>query len=243
MPRPNWSELSDMPIDHSEFWLSVGEIVWINILLSGDNAVIIALACRSLTGRTRTAGMVLGAGVAVLLRVIFTGTITSLLAIPYLKIFGAVALVYIAVDLVRPKSEDADMKLSAHETLMRAVATIVTADLIMSLDNVIAVAAVAHGNWTYLSIGLGLSVPLIISGSILISAALDRFPIIVWAGACLLGWIAGDMFASDSAIMGHQDPALALYYARPAALVGTAIVLAVGLWLNARSPGRGSNPG
>jgi YjbE family integral membrane protein len=133
-----------MTLDHSEFWLSVGEIVWINILLSGDNAVIIALACRSLTGRTRTAGMVLGAGVAVLLRVIFTGTITTLLAIPYLKIAGAVALVYIAVDLVRPKKEGGDMALNAHDTLMRAIVTIVAADLIMSLDNVIAVAAVAH---------------------------------------------------------------------------------------------------
>lgn len=223
-----------MPIDHSEFWLSVGEIVWINILLSGDNAVIIALACRSLTGRTRTAGMVLGAGVAVLLRVIFTGTVTTLLAIRYLKIAGAVALVYIAVDLIRPKHENPDMRLNAHETLARAVVTIVAADLIMSLDNVIAIAAVAHGSWMYLVIGLGLSVPLIISGSMLISAALDRFPFIIWAGACLLGWIAGDMFASDAAFANHADPALALYYARPAALVGTAIVLGLGLWFNAQ---------
>jgi len=232
-----------MPIDHSEFWLSVGEIVWINILLSGDNAVIIALACRSLTGRTRTAGMVLGAGVAVLLRVIFTGTITTLLAIPYLKIVGAVALVYIAVDLVRPKKDEGDMALNAHDTLLRAIVTIVAADLIMSLDNVIAIAAVAHGSWMYLTIGLGVSVPLIISGSLLISAALDRFPLILWAGACLLGWIAGDMFASDAAIAGYKDPALALYFARPAALVGTAIVLAFGLWLNARNAGHGSKPG
>ena len=187
--------------------------------------------------------MIIGAGVAVLLRVIFTGTITSLLSVPYLKIAGAVALVYIAVDLVRPKNEDGDMKLSAHETLMRAVITIVAADLIMSLDNVIAIAAVAHGSWMYLSIGLGLSVPLIISGSILISAALDRFPLIVWAGACLLGWIAGDMFASDAALMNHTDPALMLYYARPAALVGTAVVLALGLWLNATRASRGGKPG
>ncbi|MEQ1755975.1 MAG: TerC family protein [Micropepsaceae bacterium] len=219
-------------MDQSEFWLSVGQIVWINILLSGDNAVIIALACRSLTGRTRTAGMTIGAGVAVFLRVIFTGTITSLLSIPFLKVVGAAALVYIAVDLIKPKSNDEEVKLNAAETLWRAVATIVIADLIMSLDNVIAIAAVAHGSWLFLVIGLGLSVPMIISGSFLISAVLDRAPVVVWAGACLLGWIAGDMFASDVAISGQADPALVKYYARPAALIGTAIVLALGLLLN-----------
>lgn len=228
-----------MPLDHSEFWLSIGEIIWINILLSGDNAVIIAMACRSLPGRTRMAGMVLGAGVAVLLRVIFTGTVTSILAIPYLRMIGAVALVYIAVDLIRPKEDDGDMKLTASETLWRAVATIVVADLIMSLDNVLAIAAVAHGSWLYLTIGLGISIPLIISGSLLVSVVLDRAPYIVWAGACLLGWIAGDMFASDAAIHGH-DPALETYYARPAALVGAAIVLALGLWLTARRRNLGS---
>ena len=233
-----------MPLDQSEFWLSVGQIIWINILLSGDNAVIIALACRSLTGRTRTAGMIIGAGVAVFLRVVFTGTITSLLSIPYLKIAGAVALVYIAVDLVKPKSHDDEVKLNAAETLWRAVATIVIADLIMSLDNVIAIAAVAQGSWLYLIIGLGLSVPMIISGSFLISAVLDKAPVVIWAGACLLGWIAGDMFASDVAVSGHADPALVKYYARPAALIGAAVVLALGLLLNyRRGPTGGTRPG
>lgn len=226
-----------MPLDQSEFWLSIGQIIWINILLSGDNAVIIAMACRSLSGRTRTAGMVIGAAVAVLLRVIFTGTITSVLSVPYLKMAGAAALVYIAVDLIRPKSDEQGTQLNAAETLWRAVATIVVADLIMSLDNVIAIAAVAQGNWLYLVTGLGLSVPMIITGSYLISAVLDRAPFVVWAGACLLGWIAGDMFASDAALSGHADPALVKYYARPAALIGTAIVLALGLFLTYYSVG------
>lgn len=223
-----------MPLDQSGFWLAIGQIIWINVLLSGDNAVIIALACRSLSGRTRVTGMVLGAAVAVFLRVIFTGTISSILSIPYLKIAGAVALVYIAIDLIRPKNDDEEMKLNGAETLWRAVATIVVADLVMSLDNVIAIAAVAQGSWMYLIIGLGISVPVIITGSFLISAVLDRAPVIVWAGACLLGWIAGDMFASDAALSGSADPAALKYYARPAALVGTAVVLAFGLWLNAR---------
>lgn len=226
-----------MPTDQPTFWLAIGQIVWINILLSGDNAVIIALACRSLSGRTRTAGMILGAGVAVVLRVIFTGTITSLLAIPYLKIAGAIALVYIAVDLVKPKDPGEEMHLNASETLWRAVATIVIADLVMSLDNVIAIAAVAQGSWLYLIIGLGISVPMIISGSFLISALLDRAPVVVWAGACLLGWIAGEMFASDVSLTGTADPALVTYYARPAALIGTALVLALGLWFNAKAHG------
>ena len=220
-----------MPADQPNFWLAIGEIIWINILLSGDNAVVIAMACRNLKGRIRMMGMVLGAAVAVGLRVLFTGAVTTLLAIPFLKIVGALALVYIAVDLVRPKSEAEDAAVYAHDTLVRAIATIVVADLVMSLDNVLAIAAVAQGNLMFLVLGLALSVPLIIFGSVLIGNILDRAPAVVWAGAGLLGWVAGEMFATD-AVFG--TPSRLEPYGYFAAAFGAAIVLGAGLWLNRR---------
>ena len=217
-----------MNYDHPAFWLAIGQIIWINVLLSGDNAVVIALACRSLAGRARWWGMVMGSAVAVILRILFTGIITTLMDVPYLKVAGAVALIFIAIDLIRPKPHDDGVNVGAADTLLRAILTIVVADLVMSLDNIIAIAAVAKGSWTHLIIGLAISIPMIISGSIIIVKLLDRLPVLIWAGAGLLGWIAGDMVDGDVALFG-LDAVHA--YEIPAALAGSAIVIALGLWL------------
>jgi YjbE family integral membrane protein len=214
------------------FWLAIGQIIWINILLSGDNAVVIAMACRSLSEKQRMWGMVLGAGVAVLLRILFTGIVTTLMNMPFLKAIGAVALLYIAIDLIKPKSEDGDDHVAGADTLFRAMMTIAVADVVMSLDNVVAIAAVAKGSWLLLLIGLGISIPMIVAGSAIIMAMLDRFPLLVWAGAALLGWIAGDLFLNDVGVMGQIGADVAHKYEMLSAAGGAAFVVAIGLWLN-----------
>jgi YjbE family integral membrane protein len=180
------------------FWLAVGKIMWINVLLSGDNALVIALACRGLEPRQRLWGMILGAGVAVVLRIIFTGIVATLMELPYLKLVGGLALIVIAAKLLVPEDEGEDVKSASH--LWAAVQIVVVADIVMSLDNVIAVAAAANGSVPLLILGLAISVPLIVAGAALIMALLNRLPILVWAGAILLGWIAGDVIATDPAI-------------------------------------------
>lgn len=214
------------------FWLAIGQIIWINILLSGDNAVVIAMACRSLSEKQRIWGMVLGAGVAVLLRIIFTGIVTTLMNMPFLKAAGAIALLYIAIDLIRPKAEDGDDAVAGADTLFRAMMTIAVADVVMSLDNVVAIAAVAKGSWLLLLIGLGVSIPMIVAGSAIIMAMLDRFPLLVWAGAALLGWIAGDLFLNDVGIMSQIGSDMAHRYEMVSAVAGAVVVVGVGLWLN-----------
>jgi YjbE family integral membrane protein len=180
------------------FWVAVGKIIWINVLLSGDNALVIALACRGLKPRHRVWGMILGAGAAVLLRIIFTGIVASLMALPYLKLAGGLALVVIAAKLLVPDSEDENVESASH--LWQAVQIVVVADIVMSLDNVIAVAAAANGSVPLLVLGLAVSVPLIVAGAALIMALLTKLPILVWAGAALLGWIAGEVMATDPAV-------------------------------------------
>ena len=182
------------------FWVALGKIMWINILLSGDNALVIAMACRGLPPRQRFWGMVLGAGVAVLLRIIFTFIVVTLMALPYLKLVGGLALLWIAAKLLVPQHEDEEGGVDAAAHLWAAVQVVAIADIVMSLDNVIAVAAAANGSVTLLVIGLAISVPLIVAGAALIMALLTRLPILVWAGAALLGWIAGDVMATDPAI-------------------------------------------
>jgi YjbE family integral membrane protein len=177
------------------FWLSVGKIIWINVLLSGDNALVIAMACRGLHGRHRFWGMVIGAGVAVILLIAFTGIVATLMSLPYLKLVGGIALLIIAAKLLVP--EDENDEIAAGTTLWHAVRIVVIADIIMSLDNVIAVAAAANGQISLLALGLAISIPMIIAGAALIMLVLDRFPLLVWFGAMLLGWIAGDVIASD----------------------------------------------
>lgn len=185
-------------IERPAFWLSLGKIIWINVLLSGDNALVIAMACRGLHGRHRLWGMVIGAGIAVVLLIVFTGIVATLMGLPYLKLAGGLALLAIATKLLVP--EDETDEIAAGTTLWHAVRIVVIADIVMSLDNVIAVAAAANGQVPLLIIGLAVSIPMIIAGAALIMLVLDRFPFLVWLGALLLGWIAGDVIASDPAI-------------------------------------------
>ncbi len=220
-----------MEINDTAFWLALGQIIWINILLSGDNAVVIAMACRSLPDRARFWGMILGAGVAVLLRIIFTGIVSTLLNVPYLKAAGAIALLYIAIDLVKPKSDEHDEAVAGADTLYKAMITIAIADVVMSLDNVVAIAAVAKGSWLLLMIGLGISIPMIVAGSAIVMKMLDRFPVLVWAGAALLGWIAGDLFLTDVGIISYLGTDVAHTWEKPAAFGGALFVVAVGAWL------------
>jgi len=180
------------------FWLAVGKIIWINVLLSGDNALVIAMACRGLHGRHRLWGMVIGAGIAVVLLIAFTGIVATLMSLPYLKLVGGVALLVIAAKLLVP--EDEGDEIAAGTTLWHAIRIVVIADIVMSLDNVIAVAAAAQGQLSLLILGLAISIPMIIAGAALIMLVLDRFPLLVWLGAMLLGWIAGDVIASDPAL-------------------------------------------
>jgi YjbE family integral membrane protein len=180
------------------FWLAVGKIIWINVLLSGDNALVIAMACRGLHGRHRLWGMIIGAGIAVVLLIAFTGIVATLMALPYLKLVGGIALLIIAAKLLVP--EDESDEIAAGTTLWHAIRIVVIADIIMSLDNVIAVAAAANGQLSLLILGLAISIPMIIAGAALIMMVLDRFPILIWLGAILLGWIAGDVIETDPAI-------------------------------------------
>jgi YjbE family integral membrane protein len=180
------------------FWFAVGKIIWINILLSGDNALVIALACRGLQPRQRMWGMAIGAGIAVALRITFTAVVATLMALPYLKLAGGLALVAIAAKLLVP--EDEGSEITAGTSLWHAVRIVVIADIVMSLDNVIAVAAAANGQMALLILGLATSIPIIIAGAALIMALLDRLPILVWLGAILLGWIAGGAIATDPGV-------------------------------------------
>ena len=182
------------------FWVAVGKIIWINVLLSGDNALVIAMACRGLQPRQRLWGMILGAGVAVVLRIIFTGIVATLMGLPYLKLVGGLALLVIAAKLLVPEQEDEDGVESASH-LWAAVQIVAIADIVMSLDNVIAVAAAANGSVPLLILGLAISIPLIVAGAALIMALLTRLPALVWAGAGLLGWIAGEVMATDPAVL------------------------------------------
>jgi YjbE family integral membrane protein len=179
------------------FWLAVGKIIWINVLLSGDNALVIAMACRGLAPRQRVWGMTIGAGIAVILLIAFTGIVAKLMVLPYLKLVGGLALLVIAAKLLVPEGEGDDV--TAGTSLWHAIRIVVIADIVMSLDNVIAVAAAANGELPLLILGLAVSIPMIIAGAALIMLVLDRFPILIWLGATLLGWIAGDVIATDPA--------------------------------------------
>ncbi len=182
-----------------QFWVALTKIIWINVLLSGDNALVIALACRGLQPRQRFWGMVLGAGVAVFLRIIFTFIVVTLMGIPFLKLVGGLALLYIAAKLLVPEKEDEDgVQAAAH--LWAAVRIVAIADIIMSLDNVIAVAAAANGSIVLIILGLAISIPMIVAGAALIMALLDRVPALIWLGAALLGWVAGEVIATDPAL-------------------------------------------
>ena len=223
------------------FWLAVGQIIWINILLSGDNAVVIALACRSLPPRQRFWGILLGAGAAVVLRIVFTVVIAQIMAVMFLKLVGGLLLLWIAVKLLVPSEEAGEDSVKAGDTLLRAVWLVTVADIVMSLDNVIAIAAAAESaaarvdlahaltiKTTLIVFGLATSVPLIIAGSALLVALLNRFPILVWAGAGLLGWVAGEIMIKDAAVEAWLGVELVDRLHLWAAAAGAAFVIAVG---------------
>jgi len=197
--------LNDIGVNtQPQFWISVVQIIWINVLLSGDNAIVIALACRNLPQKQRLTGMVLGTGVALFLRLVFATIVSTLMLLPYVKIAGGAALLWIAVKLLSPNEESENGDASSH-SLWRAVKLVAVADVVMSLDNVIAVAAVADGSLALLVFGLGVSIPAIVAGANIIMAMLNYFPLIIWAGAGLLGWIAGDVIASDPIIADYAS--------------------------------------
>ncbi len=189
------------------FWLAAVQIMGINILLSGDNAVVIALACRDLPPKERFWGMVLGAGVAAVLLIVFTGIVATLMKLPFLKLAGGLALFWVAIKLVAPQAHDAEDTPEAIQDLWRAVRVVVVANIVMSLDNVIAVAAAAKGNYLLLGLGLAVSIPVVIAGSALFLAILERFPIVVWGGGALLGWIAGGLLPDDPMVAQYLSSA------------------------------------
>jgi YjbE family integral membrane protein len=186
-----------------QFWWAVFSIFVINGLLSGDNAVLIALACRGLPRRERFWGMVIGAGVASVLLIVFTAVVSSLMQLPYLRFVSGLILVWIAIRLAGPADHDGEGTAEAAKDLWRAVRLVVVADIVMSLDNVVAVAAIANGQYILLGLGLVISIPIVIGGSALVLALIGRFPIVVWIGAAILGWVAGELLATDPMVQQH----------------------------------------
>jgi YjbE family integral membrane protein len=215
--------------------LKVLGIIWINVILSGDNAVVIALACRGLPDDKRRLGMILGAGVAVALRIVFTLLVAALLSTPFLKILGGVLLLWIAVKLLSGDDEEGSVK--ETDRLLHAVWTVAVADAVMSLDNVLAIAAVAQDSTFLLVMGLAISIPLIVAGAALIMMLLDRMPFLVWAGAALLGWVAGEMLISDPWLVGQLGQELGHKAEIPTAVVGALLVVSTGYVVRRRTAG------
>ena len=213
-----------------EFWVALSQIILINIVLSGDNAVVIALACRSLPPQQQKKAILFGSVGAIVLRVILTFFAVYLLSQPYLKLVGAALLLWIGIGLL--KGEDEEEDLGDNAGLWAAVKTIIIADLVMSLDNVIGVAAAAKGSVPLLVIGLVISIPLIIFGSTLILKLMNRFPVIITLGAGLLGWVAGEMTLTDPAIHDFIEKHHYLHNILPA--LGAVIVVALGKYLASR---------
>ena len=218
------------------FWLAVGQIIMIDILLGGDNAVVIALACRNLPPKQRTQGIIYGTIGAIVLRVILIAFALALLAIPYLKIVGAALLIYIGIQLLMPEGDDAH-DINPSDKLWGAVKTVIVADLVMSVDNVIAIAGAAQGagqqhQMPLVIFGLLVSIPIIVWGSQIVLKLMERFPIIITVGAMLLGWIAGQMAYTDIALAGIRPEGKVYEYACAAA--GACFVLLVGQFLQRR---------
>ena len=212
----------------SFFWVTLAQIIMINIVLSGDNAVVIALASRSLPPKQQKQAILFGSFGAIILRIILTFFAVYLLGIPWLKIIGAVLLFWIGIKMLIP--EDGEENLAGHEHLWAAIKTIIIADLVMSLDNVLGVAAAAKGNLPLLIIGLAISIPLIIYGSTLILKLMNRFPVIITIGGAVLGWVAGEMMISDPVISEWVDgQAKWLHTVAPA--FGALFVVAMGKWI------------
>ena len=218
-------------LNNTDFWIGLMKIIWINIILSGDNAVVIALAARSLPPHQQKNAILFGSGAAVVLRIILTVVAVQLLALSYLQIIGGLLLLWIGVQLLseNDEEEEGDVK---QASLMTAIGTILIADIVMSLDNVIAVAAAAKGSTTLLIIGLAISIPLVIFGSTLMIKLMERFPIIVTLGAALIGWVGGETIISDVALKSALEANPSLHYI--CAAVGAVLVVGLGKFLQAR---------
>lgn len=215
-----------------QFWVDVFKIIMIDLLLSGDNAVVIALACRNLPEAQRKKGIMYGVGGAIGLRIMLTFFAVSLLSLPYLKLVGALLLLWIGVKLILPEDEHGEGNIKAETHLWGAIKTIIIADFVMSLDNVIGVAAAAKGNVGLLVFGLLVSIPLIAWSSQLVLKLIDRYPFIIYAGGALLGYVAGEMLVTEAALKPVMDAHHYLHWLTPAACA--LFVLATGLWLAQR---------
>ena len=230
----------------TQFWLGLGAIIWVNIILSGDNAVVIALAARSLPQHQQKKAVLWGAGAAVVLRIVLTVVAVELLKFPYLKLIGGVLLFWIAIKLLVPEEGDGD-EVASSSNLISAIKTILIADLVMSLDNVIAVAAVAKGSFILLVLGLLISIPLVVFGATVLMKLMERYPVIITVGAALIGYVAGEMLVTDPVLIdwftahAHWMVDIELFTLfghkfelSGAGLIGIVITVAIGKWLGAR---------
>jgi YjbE family integral membrane protein len=229
------------------FWIGLAKIIGVNIILSGDNAVVIALAARSLPAKQQRQAIFWGAGAAVVLRVLLTVFAAAILGLPWLKIVGSLLLFWIGIKLLVP--EDGDENINSSDHLLTAIKTILIADLVMSLDNVLAVAAAAGGSTTLLVLGLAISIPLVIFGATLLVKAMERYPVIITIGAGLIGWVAGEMLIADGALHGWLTSMGATYVndhphmggvnlEYVCGAIGVVIVVACGMWLAKRQAAR-----
>lgn len=232
------------------FWAALWKIIIANIILSGDNAVVIAMACHNLSDKYRKPAIMFGSAGAIVLRIVFCAVIGYLLSVPYLKLVGGALLLWIGVKLLAEEEEDANIK--AHDNIWAAIWTIVVADAVMSLDNAIAIAAAARGDFTLIVIGLVISIPIIIVGATLISKVLDRFPWIAIVGAALIGWIAGEVMAGDGRFDQVDASGKLVEVVKPGtiaawldatiphaehtcAALGAGLVVVLGLWIARRN--------
>ena len=221
---------------HAPFWGAALEIVLVDLLLSGDNAVIIAMACRGLPRRQRKWGLIIGAGMSVTLLVVFAGVLTRLMQLPYVRLIGGLALIFIAARLLVTEQRE-ENELEASTQLWRAVWTVFVADLVMSFDNILAVVQVARGDLVLLAVGLAVSIPIVIAGAALVTQLLDRLPLLIWAGSALLGWVAGQTIVGDDALgslvaAGGRSAGSIEWFAGGAGAV--LVIVLGGLWRRSR---------
>jgi YjbE family integral membrane protein len=224
------------------FWLGLLKIIGVNIILSGDNAVVIALAARSLPAKQQKAAVLWGSGAAVVMRIVLTIFAVALLTLPWLKLIGSILLFWIGIKLLVP--EDGDEDVNASDNMIAAVKTILIADLVMSIDNVIAVAAAAQGSYLLLVLGLAISIPLVIFGSTLLLKLMERWPVIITIGGGLLGFVAGEMLVTDPVVLDWLKGIVQIDDGKPkvfglsleimTGIVGAAVVIAWGSWLAKR---------
>ena len=216
----------------ADFWIGLFKIVWINIILSGDNAEVIALAARGLPPQQQKKAVLLGSGAAVVLRIALTVVAAKLMQLPFVEVIGGLLLLWIGVGLLKGEDEEEDSGSVARQGMMAAVRTILLADLVMSLDNVIAVAAAAGGDMLLLILGLAISIPLVIFGSTLMIKLMERFPVIVTLGAALIGWVGGETIVNDRLLHGYTVAHPWLHYV--AAAAGAVLVVGLGKFMQAR---------